>query len=136
MFLGDRHMRKKDLKAVLIIAALYAGMMLVGITCPIRFLTGISCAGCGMTRAWFSLLRLDLSASFSYHPLFWLPIPAAVLLLCRRRIPKVLFQTALSAVIVLFLAVYAVRLLSPEDTVVVFAPEEGLLWRIISLVRS
>lgn len=128
-------MRKKDLEALLIIAAFYAAMMLVGITCPIRFLTGISCAGCGMTRAWLSLLHLDLSSAFSYHPLFWLPVPVAAILLWRHRIPKVLFQTALFVVAALFLGVYAVRLFSPEDAVVVFEPKSGLLWRIVSVLR-
>lgn len=62
--------RKNDLQAILIIAAFYAVMELAGITCPIRYLTGISCAGCGMSRAWISLLRLDAASAFAYHPLF------------------------------------------------------------------
>lgn len=127
-------MRKNDIGAVLLIVALYAAMMLLGITCPIRFLTGISCAGCGMTRAWFSLLRLDLSAAISFHPLFWLPVPAAVLFFLRRRIPKKVVTAAMWVIIALFLAVYALRLISLDDTVTVFAPEEGLIWRLVSVL--
>lgn len=51
----------------------YAVLARAGIGCPIRFLSGISCAGCGMSRAWLSLLRGDFAAAAFYHPLFWLP---------------------------------------------------------------
>lgn len=125
-------MRRNDVGAVLIIAALYLGMELLGVTCPILFLTGISCAGCGMSRAWLALLRLDLSSAFAYHPLFWLPVPAAAVLLLRRRIPGTVYRLTLGGMAALFLAVYAVRLLSPEDTVVVFAPSQGLVLRLLS----
>ncbi len=40
--------------------------------CPIRFLFGIPCPGCGITRAWLFALRLDFAQAFSYHPLFLL----------------------------------------------------------------
>lgn len=124
-------MRRKDVGALLAIAAFYAAMQLVGITCPIRFLTGISCAGCGMTRAWLALLRLDFSSAFAYHPLFWLPVPGLIVLLLRRRIPKSLFRLTLAVIVALFLGVYVIRLLSPEDTVVTFAPSQGLLGRLL-----
>ncbi|MGN0968721.1 MAG: DUF2752 domain-containing protein [Oscillospiraceae bacterium] len=129
-------MRRNDIGAILIIAAFYAVMELVGITCPIRFLTGISCAGCGMSRAWLALLRLDFSSAFAYHPLFWLPVPAAVVLLLRRRIPKSLFRLTLAVIVALFLVVYVIRLLSPEDTVVTFAPSQGLIWRLLRRLWS
>lgn len=124
--------RKNDLRAILVIAAFYAVMELAGITCPIRFLTGVSCAGCGMSRAWLALLRLDLSAAFTYHPLFLLPVPAALVLLFRHRLPKALVGWVLGIAGGLFLVVYVVRMLRPEDTVVVFAPETGLMWRLVA----
>lgn len=43
--------------------------------CPFRFFFGISCPGCGMTRALLAALRLDFAAAFSYHPVVF---PAAV----------------------------------------------------------
>ena len=79
---------KKDIQALLVIAVFYIIIEMLGVTCPIKFITGISCAGCGMSRAWLSLLRGDVSAAFFYHPLFWLPVPAAVILLLWRRLPK------------------------------------------------
>ena len=62
--------KKEDWAAVAAIIGMYGMMGMMGITCPILFMTGISCAGCGMTRAWLSLFRLDFGAAFYYHPLF------------------------------------------------------------------
>ncbi len=45
------------------------------IGCVWRFFLGIKCPGCGMTRALLSLLRGDIKAAFSFHPMFWsLPV--------------------------------------------------------------
>lgn len=129
-------MRRNDIGAILIIAALYAGMQLMGITCPILFMTGVSCAGCGMSRAWLALLRLDISSAFAYHPLFWLPVPGAAVLLLRRHIPKNVLRLILVVIVTLFLAVYVVRLLTPGDNIVVFSPSQGLLLRLLSRLRS
>ncbi len=125
-------LHKNDIRALLLIAAFYAVIELAGVTCPIRWLTGISCAGCGMSRAWLSLLRLDLSAAFAYHPLFWLPIPAALVLLFRQRLPKALVRWTLGAACALFLVVYVIRMLQPEDAIVTFAPRTGAVYRILA----
>ena len=37
--------------------------------CPVYFLTGHSCPGCGMGRAVIAAMRGDFAASWSYHPL-------------------------------------------------------------------
>lgn len=125
-------MRKQDLEATAAVAALYLGIELLGVTCPIRFLTGISCAGCGMSRAWLSLLRLDLAAAFRFHPLFFLPIPGALLLLFRRRVGQRAFRLGLGALCGAFLLVYLLRLLDPSDTIVTFAPSQGLIGRMLA----
>ena len=120
-------MHTKDIQALAAVALFYIVIESLGVTCPILFLTGISCAGCGMSRAWLSLLRLDLAGAFAFHPLFWLPVPAAALLLFRRRLPRRVFLWAMGAVCALFLGVYLVRLLNPRDTVAVFRPAQGFL---------
>lgn len=124
-------MSRKDVRALGTIALFYLLIESLGVTCPIRFLTGISCAGCGMSRAWAALLRLDLSTALRMHPLFWLPIPAAALLLDRDHISEKVRRAGLAVCVGLFGIVYFVRLFLPGD-VVVFAPQEGLLWRLIS----
>lgn len=124
-------MNRKDWSAFAGIALLYIVLETLGITCPIRFLTGISCAGCGMSRAWLSLLRLDLAEALHYHPLFWLPVPAAALLLFRGRIPARVFSVGMGLCGALFIAVYFIRLGLPGD-VVVFDPSHGFLGRLLS----
>ena len=39
--------------------------------CVLYALIGIPCPGCGMTRAWLAVFRLDLAGAFGYHPMFW-----------------------------------------------------------------
>lgn len=124
-------MRKEKFLAVAVIVGFYLFLELKGITCPILYVTGISCAGCGMSRAWLSLLKLDIAEAFSYHPLFWLPMPAAVLLLFQRRIPERIFRWGIGIVCALFLLVYLYRLLFLEDQIVVFQPDQGLIAQII-----
>lgn len=73
-------MRKiKDFRSKFIITVLvlvFATLMYIfKIPCIILSVTGVSCLGCGMTRALLSALRLDFVSAFSYHAMFWsLPI--------------------------------------------------------------
>ena len=125
--------RKEQVTAILAVVLFYGVLQLVGITCPIKFITGISCPGCGMTRAWLSLLlRGDLEAAFHYHPLFWILIPGVPLFLYRHRFPEMTRKAASYMLILLFFAVYAFRMASPENTIVVFRPEDGLIGRILA----
>lgn len=120
--------------AVLCAGVLVAFYRIIG--CPIRFVTGISCAGCGMTRAWLSVLRLDFRQAFYYHPLFPLPPVALAMLLARRRIPQRVFKGCIYAMAVLFLIVYVYRLCMGDGTVVTAAPREGLVFRVVSYLRG
>ena len=129
-------MRGKDLRPIAAIALFYAVIEAFGVTCPILYLTGISCAGCGMSRAWLALLRGNLAGAFAFHPLFWLPVPAAALLLFRQRMPRRFFRWAAGIVCALFLAVYLVRMLAMEDPVAVFQPSQGLFGRIVFRVLA
>ena len=66
---------KEEIAALAVIAVFYMVLQGLGISCPIKFVTGISCAGCGMTRAWKVLLfHGDFRQAFYYHPLFLLPV--------------------------------------------------------------
>ena len=78
--------RKELICAVTAVVVLYTAMESIGITCPIKFITGISCAGCGMSRAWMAFLHLDIAKAFAYHPLFWLVPIAVIVLLCKYKI--------------------------------------------------
>ncbi len=47
--------------------------------CPLVALTGFPCPGCGLTRAGISVLRLDFSSAWRFHP-FIFPILLYILL--------------------------------------------------------
>lgn len=69
-------MRKiNNLKGKILLTAGYCGLLAVfwafKLPCVYRYLFNIACPGCGMSRAFFSLMRLDLRAAFSYHRMFW-----------------------------------------------------------------
>lgn len=62
-------------------ALLLVAWVMLRLPCPVRHLTGIICPGCGMSRAWLAVLRLDLAAAFRYHPWFWsVPVVALFVL--------------------------------------------------------
>lgn len=129
---------KDVLTAVLAVAALYTVFSILGIGCPIKWATGISCAGCGMTRAYLSLLHLDIRHAFIYHPLFW-SVPLVLLifvLYMAGKIPARIANCIKYLTACLFIVVYVVRLLNPEDTIVVAHIEEGLVWRAFYAVRE
>lgn len=119
------------LTAALAVIAVYAIFHILGIGCPVRWATGISCAGCGMTRAYLSLLRLDIRQAFRYHPLFWsVPLVLLVLILQKAgKLPGKIADFIKYFTAFLFLAVYFVRLFDPADTIVTFHVEEGLIGR-------
>lgn len=123
-------MKRKDATALAAIVLVYVGLEALGVTCPIKFLTGVSCAGCGMSRAWLALLRGDWAGALAFHPLVLLPIPLGLLLLFRKRLPQRVFTAGIWVCGGLFLVVYLIRLASPGD-VVVFAPQEGAVWRLV-----
>ena len=43
-----------------------------GIPCIFKKLTGLYCPGCGITRMFLSLLRLDIYQAFRYNPLVFI----------------------------------------------------------------
>lgn len=125
-------------KLLFLILALIAVIVLevTDIGCPILYLTGISCPGCGLTRAYFSLLRGDISGAFAYHPLWW-GIPVGVLLLAVTEYSEKFRKLAGSGLVVLLLLwiiVYLERLFDMGDSVVFFAPERGAVARLFGML--
>lgn len=127
-----KQVKKEDLAAAGTIVGIYGMMGMMGITCPILFMTGISCAGCGMTRAWMSLLRLDFKSAFYYHPLFWLPALMIILFLFNKKI----FRKWYWVWAALFLAVYGIRMFTGQDEIVVFRPTEGFVYRMVAFFKE
>ena len=70
--------------AILAAVLLYMTIMVrLKIYCPIRYVTGIPCPGCGMSRALGCLLRLDLAGSLRCNPAL-LPCVTAFFVLINR----------------------------------------------------
>ena len=51
--------------------------------CPFRFLTGLQCPGCGITRALHNLLHGHLTTAFTLNPLFVIALPFLIFALLR-----------------------------------------------------
>jgi hypothetical protein len=49
--------------------------------CPLKTFTGYECAGCGVQRAFHSLLHFRLLEAFKFNPLFVISIPVLLVVL-------------------------------------------------------
>ena len=127
--LSKRRQQMEVIAAALLVVLLYVAFALFGIGCPIKYITGISCAGCGMTRAWEALLHLDICGAFKFHPLWWSLIPAFVIFIFRGRLHKKTLSILLFIFIASFVIVYLYRMVAGGQDIVVFEPENGLIWR-------
>lgn len=128
--------RIHQFSAVSTIAAFYILLHILNIGCPIKFMTGIPCAGCGMTRAWLSVMKLKFADAFSYHPLFWLVPFGGIFLMNRKRIPPKAACVITGSLVVLFITVYIIRMINPEDTVVKINFYESAIWHTLEKVRE
>ena len=127
--------KKKELLsaigAILAVVLLYAFFHVSGIGCPIHYATGVSCPGCGMTRAAFALLRFHFADAFHYHPLVYVMPLIVLIFLIKRHISKRLYQILIFTFILLFVTIYLVRMCDPTNDIVEFHPEQGFIFRTI-----
>lgn len=75
------HFRRglNGLLVLLILGALaYASALLFGWNCPIKYLTGVPCPGCGLSRALAALLRLDFWTALRFHPMVFVLLPVVL----------------------------------------------------------
>ncbi len=128
----------EKLKEVIVLL-IAIGMVLVflnvtHIGCPIKWLTGISCPGCGMTRALWSAARFRFGEAFRFHPLFWMVPIFFPLYLFWERIPGKVRKGVLWVIILAFLLTYLIRLCSGNDPVVGIRPYEGVIGRMFQKI--
>lgn len=96
--------------------------------CPFRFIAGLSCPGCGMSRSFFSLLHGDIKGAAAYHPLiFIVPVLFYAIYRCDTKNDKI-GKGLLAAIIFLFFAVWIVRLFL-GDPIVAFDFGNSFLFR-------
>lgn len=120
--------------AILAVALLYLFFHFSGIGCPLHFLTGINCPGCGMSRACLALLRLRFADAWHYHPLVY-SLPFALLVyLFRKKMPLRIYHFLTFTFIALFVTIYLVRMFDPTCDIVTFQPEQGFIFRTIKFL--
>lgn len=114
---GDTAVKKARLKRFFLCHSAVAAVFLLIIfvyKCPLSYFFHIPCPGCGVTRAYFALLSLDIKKAFEYHPLFWVVAPLILYIAHRNSLKKRLSaktETVIFfAVCAAFLAVYLIRL--------------------------
>ena len=130
--------RCKDLLYLASGLALYCLLALIfHIPCPIKWFTGISCPGCGMTRSLMALCRFDLEAAIAYHPLVFLVIAVApVLVVCYLKDAVKVRKVLVGVSAGLLIGVYLYRMIVLDSPVLVFVPENGAIPRLVRWVAS
>ena len=56
--------------------------------CFFRAMTGLPCPGCGLTRAFSSLLQGRAEAAFAYHPFVFILLPLSVIMAAHSFLPS------------------------------------------------
>lgn len=66
--------KNRELIVVILIGAVISFIAVIFLNksiCLFINIFGLPCPACGMTRAYISLVHLDIKRAFYYHPLFW-----------------------------------------------------------------
>jgi len=122
-----------------VIFLIYFVLNLFDIGCIFKWITGISCPGCGITRAVLSTLRLDFKTALYYHPLFWLIIPTILFLVCAKKplFGNNLYQNIFCTVILtIVLAVYFYRLFIIDNDIVTINISDSQLFLIYKKLKE
>lgn len=123
--------RIEVITSVAAVVVLYVILESFGVTCPIKYITGISCAGCGMSRAWIALLHFNIHEAFMYHPLFFLPPVVVIVMLLKSKINIKSYKIFMFTMAGAFVIVYMYRMFIGTGDIVVFEPQNNILFRII-----
>lgn len=123
--------RIEVITSVTAVVVMYVILESFGVTCPIKYITGISCAGCGMSRAWIALLHFNIHEAFMYHPLFFLPPVVVIFMLLKSKINIKFYKIFMFTMAGAFVIVYLYRMFIGTGDIVVFEPQNNILFRII-----
>ena len=128
---------RRVLKFLLVLLIAAAGLVFF-YHCPFRWLFGVSCPGCGMTRALLAAVFADFKTAFAYHPLFPLLIPVGVYIVLYMffgmRVPSRRQNIYLILIAAVMVLVYVLRLIQ-GDPVIMPDPESGLIAQILQKVK-
>ena len=130
--------RYKAVISLVLTLALYCAIsMVLHIPCPIVWLTGVSCPGCGITRACLSLCRLDFAKALYYNPSIFFVLPAAVLIVVfsLKKMVKARKTVVILAAAGMVL-VYICRMAVLHSPVLELDPRNGVIPRLWRWMRS
>ena len=116
--------------AVIAVIILYTLFFTFGIGCPIKYTTGVSCMGCGMTRALWAAVRLHFADAFYFHPLWPVVIAWIPLFIFKKKINKDIFKALIVITVAAFIVVYFIRMFDSHNHVVVFEPQNSIIGRL------
>lgn len=103
------------------------------IGCPTKVLFGISCPGCGMSRAIISLMRCDFSGAFHNHPFVFLLPAVFVLFLFSKKITKRSKKILIMLFLLIYLFIYVYRLYVEGDVVTVDI-HSGMVYKFLKIL--
>ena len=131
--------RKKRALLLVLMHILILAFLIWVWRCPFYFLSGIPCPGCGITRAYLSLLEGNIAEAFYWNPMF-LPAGAVFLYAVHREKlpvrPCGRAELILGAVISAGIAgCWLYRLISGSGPLHADV-EEGLLYRLFETLRG
>ncbi|MBE6771636.1 MAG: DUF2752 domain-containing protein [Ruminococcaceae bacterium] len=127
-FVCAKNKVKHYIPLILLLCAVAAFYLTFG--CPLRWLFGICCPSCGMSRAVEALLRFDFLLAFQMHPLVFILPFAVIIYMFRKKLPRKVIVFLSIAALILMLAVYFYRLANGSD--IVYADfERGVLYKML-----
>lgn len=94
---------------LILIITLYV-LILLKTGCPIKSILGFPCPGCGTTRSYLALLKMDLNEAFYYNPLF--PVPIILALVMISKISDKHKYKIVLILVALYLLVYFIRIVN------------------------
>ena len=128
--------RHKEVVSIIAFLIIYCAVtMLLHIPCPILWITGVSCPGCGITRATLALCRLDIGQALYYNPSIFVVIAAVALLVLCRRSPKAK-KWIIGIAASMMLGIYIYRMAVLHAPVLQFEPAQGVFPRLWRWIRS
>ena len=112
----------------LLLAAFYIilAQLIFSYISPTMWILGLPCPACGMTRAAFSLLRLDFAGAFRYNPGIFL-VPLGIYAYAKNKLWMLAF------VFFAIIAIFVIRIFTSFGIEPLVINRNALIFRIIEL---